>query len=98
MRVTIVINDNKVNKDGIAYIDLDLSVCGIPNNVSALQWQDTSGWIEDKSNLIDNVTITELPTWATACITKWDETKAAEEAAILAAQQAAEAAKQTTQE
>jgi hypothetical protein len=90
MKLTIITADNAVYKDGLCYSDLDLSSCGIPENVSALQWQDTSGWIEDKSALVDNTTITELPAWATACITKWDEAKAAEEAAILAAQQAAE--------
>lgn len=90
MKVTIITADNAVYKDGVSYSDLDLSSCGIPSNVSALQWQDTSGWIEDKSALVDNQTITELPAWATACVAKWDEAKAAEEAAILAAQQAAE--------
>jgi hypothetical protein len=88
MKLVIVTADNKVNKDGLAYSDLDLSTCGIPSNVSALQWQDTSGWVEDKSALVDNNTITELPAWASACVAKWDEAKAAEEAALLAAQQA----------
>ena len=87
MKVTIITADNAVYKDGVSYLDLDLSSCGIPENVWALQWQDTSGWIEDKSALVQNQDITELPAWATACVTKWDETKAAEEAAILAAQQ-----------
>lgn len=87
MKLVIVTADKKVNKDGLAYINLDLSSCGIPDNVWALQWQDTSGWIEDKSALVDNTTITELPAWANACLAKWDAAKAAEEAAILAAQQ-----------
>jgi hypothetical protein len=89
MKLTIITADNAVYKDGVAYLDLDLSSCGIPENVWALQWQDTTGWIEDKSALVNNTTITELPNWASACVSKWDETKAAEEAAILAAQQAA---------
>jgi hypothetical protein len=100
MKLTIITADNAVYKDGVSYSDLDLSSCGIPANVWALQWQDTSGWIEDKSALVDNLAITELPAWATACVTKWDETKAAEEAAEeaarLAAQQAAEEAAQNT--
>jgi hypothetical protein len=95
MKLTIITADNAVYKDGVSYADLDLSSCGIPSNVSALQWQDTSGWIEDKSALVDNLAITELPAWATACVTKWDETKAAEEAAQ---QVAEEAAQQTTEE
>ena len=90
MKLTIITADNAVYKDNVSYLDLDLSACGIPSNVSALQWQDTSGWIEDKSALVDNLAITELPAWATACVAKWDEAKAAEETAILAAQQATE--------
>ena len=90
MKVTIIIADAAVYKDGVSYSGLDLSSCGIPENVWAVQWQDTSGWIEDKSALVDNQAITELPAWANACLAKWDEAKAAEEAAILAAQQAAQ--------
>lgn len=90
MKVTIITADNAVYKDGVSYSSLDLSSCGIPENVWALQWQDNSGWIEDKSALVQNQDITELPAWATACLTKWDEAKAAEEAAILAAQQVAQ--------
>lgn len=92
MKVTIITADNAVYKNEASYSGLDLSSCGIPENVWALQWQDTSGWIEDKSALVDNQTITELPVWANACLTKWDEAKAAEEAAILSAQQAAQQA------
>jgi hypothetical protein len=94
MKLTIITADNAVYKDDLSYSDLDLSSCGIPANVWALQWQDTSGWIEDKSALVDNLAITELPAWATACATKWDEAKAAEEVAIVAAQQAAQQATQ----
>jgi hypothetical protein len=88
MKLTIITADNAVYKDDVSYSGLDLSSCGIPANVWALQWQDTSGWIEDKSALVDNTPITELPAWAIACVAKRDEAKAAEEAAILAAQQA----------
>jgi hypothetical protein len=94
MKLTIITADNAVYKDGVSYADLDLSACGVPENVWALQWQDTSGWIEDKSALVQNQDITELPAWAIACVTKWDEVKAVEEAARLAAQQAQQA-KQT---
>jgi hypothetical protein len=95
MKLTIITADNAVYKDDVSYSGLDLSSCGIPANVWALQWQDTSGWIEDKSSLVDNTPITELPAWATACVAKWDEAKAAEEAAILAAQQAQQQSEQT---
>lgn len=89
MKVTIIPADNAVYKDNVSYLNLDLSTCGIPENVAALQWQDTAGWIEDKSAMVQNQDIAELPAWAQACLVKWDEAKAAEEAAILAAQQAA---------
>jgi hypothetical protein len=97
MKLTIITADNAVYKDGVSYSDLDLSTCGIPEDVWALQWQDTSGWIENKSALVQNQDVTELPIWANACLTKWDEAKAAEEAA---AKQAAEeaAAKQAAEE
>jgi hypothetical protein len=98
MKLTIITADNAVYKDGVSYSDLDLSSCGIPTNVWALQWQDTSGWIEDKSALVDNLAITELPAWAAACVTKWDEAKAEELARIAAEEAAVLAAQQTTQE
>lgn len=93
MKVTIITADNAVYKDGVSYADLDLSSCGIPSNVSALQWQGASGWVEDKSALVDNITITELPAWANACVAKWDEAKA-EELARIAAEEAAQQAAQ----
>jgi hypothetical protein len=105
MKLTIITADKAVYKDNVSYSDLDLSSCGVPENVSALQWQDNAGWIENKSALIGNLTITELPAWANACLTVWGDVKAAEEAAArqateeAAARQAAEeAAKQTTEE
>jgi hypothetical protein len=92
MKLTIITADSAVYKDGLCYSNLDLSSCGIPNDVWALQWEDEAGWIEFKSPLVPNEPITILPSWASVCLTKWDEAKAAEEAAILAAQQAAQQA------
>jgi len=86
MKLTIVPVDGAVYVNGVSYLGLDLSF--VPADVHALQWQDTSGWIENKSALVQNQDITELPAWANACIAKWDSAKAAEESAILAAQQA----------
>ena len=84
MKLTIISVDGAVYKDGYAYSGLDLSAA--PSNVHALQWKDTKGWIEftdnDDGTKPQNETITELPSWANACVTKWDEAKAAEEAAI----------------
>lgn len=78
MKLTIIVDDNAVYVDGVSYI-LDLSQCGIPSDVHALQWKETAGWIEFLNNLDGtkpaNEPITELPDWATSCITKWNETK-----------------------
>jgi hypothetical protein len=69
MLLTIIPVDGAVKKDEVGYIDLDLSSCGIPSNVRALQWQETAGWIEfwDKPN----EDITELPSWVDCCLAAW---------------------------
>jgi len=73
MKLTIIPADGSVGKDETFYIGLDLSSCNIPMDVHALQWQDTAGWIEYNSPLVENQPITELPAWANCCLTKWDE-------------------------
>lgn len=69
MLLTIIPIDGNVQKDGVGYIDLDLSSCGIPSNIRALQWQETLGWLEfwDKQN----EDITSLPSWVNCCLDKW---------------------------
>jgi hypothetical protein len=85
MKLTIIPVDGSVYKDGYSYSDLDLS--SAPSNVHALQWKETAGWIEftdnDDGTKPQNQPITELPSWANTCVSKWDEAKAAEEAAVL---------------
>lgn len=91
MKLTIVPVDGTVNKNGKAYLELDLASCGIPADVHALQWEEyepNKGHIEFKSSLVQNQEITELPAWANACLAKWEEAEQSEQAAILAAQQA----------
>jgi hypothetical protein len=70
MQLTIIPVDGNVKKDGVGYIDLNLSSCEIPANVRALQWQETKGWLEfwDKQN----EDITELPSWVNCCLLVWD--------------------------
>lgn len=89
MRLTIVPSDNKVGVDNLFFDSIDLSICNIPSNIHALQWYDTEGEIEFTNNpdrtKPQNETISALPAWANACVTKWNETKAAYEAAIAAA-------------
>lgn len=73
MKLTIIPADGSVGENEEFYLNLDLSSCGIPNDVHALQWQDVSGWIEYKSPLVENQPITELPAWANCCMAKWTE-------------------------
>lgn len=86
MNLTIIPIDGTVYVEGISWSSLDLSTCGIPSNVHALQWKNTKGWIEyidnDDGTKPANEQITELPNWAILCKDKWDEAKAAQEAAI----------------
>jgi len=77
MKLTIICSDKSVGKNGLFYDGLDLSSCAIPADVHALQWQDTTGWIEYKSALVQNQDITELPAWANCCMTKWTEVNTA---------------------
>jgi hypothetical protein len=69
MLLTIIPVDGCVEKDRVGYIKLDLSSCGIPSNVRALQWQETSGWLEFWDQ--QNETITALPSWTDCCLAVW---------------------------
>jgi hypothetical protein len=85
-RLTILPADGAVYRDAGNYLDLDLSGCGIPADVHALQWDGSAGTIEF-TDTRENEEITALPDWANACAAKWDE-----EAARIAAEAAAAAA------
>lgn len=98
MRLTVIPVDGAVYIDGVSYAGLDLSSCGIPENVHALQWYETFGELEFKRSFADgqfvhpqNEALVELPVWVSACVAKWNEAKVAEEeahaAALLAAEQ-----------
>lgn len=71
MQLTIIPIDGNVIKNGVGYINLDLSSCAIPSNVRALQWQDTSGWLEFWDQQNENISI--LPSWVDCCLAKWTE-------------------------
>lgn len=72
-RVTIIVADGAVYTETAVYTDLDLSQCGIPENVHALQFLNGQGEIEWKGHRIPNEPITELPSWALNCLSKWEE-------------------------
>ena len=69
MLLTIIPVDGNVKKDKVGYLDLDLSSCEIPSNVRALQWQETSGWLEFWDQ--QNEDITSLPSWVDCCLAAW---------------------------
>ena len=69
MLLTIIPIDGNVIKDKVGYLDLNLSSCGIPSNVRALQWQETAGWIEFWDQQNEN--ITALPSWVDCCLAAW---------------------------
>lgn len=97
MKLSIIPSDGTVFKDGVAYLELDLTSANIPADVHALQWKDTQGLIEyiDDEQLEEE--ITELPTWANTCVSIW-ETAKAEEQARLAQQEAERAARQAAKQ
>lgn len=74
MKLTIIPSDGAVYKDGVSFSKLDLSCA--PQDVHALQWLDTKGWVEfvvdAEFNKPANETITELPAWANDALALWD--------------------------
>ena len=89
MRLTIIPSDNLVGVNNEFISGLDLSACGVPTNVHALQWYETDGELEFVDNpdrtKPQNEIVTALPTWADSCVAAWNVGKAAiEEAARLA--------------
>lgn len=76
MRLTIIPSDNTVYVDRESRI-LDLTLCSIPDNVHALQWFGSNGWIEFSDNdgdgiKPDNENIAELPVWANNAYNVWE--------------------------
>lgn len=71
-RLTIIPTDRAVYTDVCTYVNLDLSSCGIPSDIHALQWMDNSGWLEFIGPS-DNQVITELPEWAINCLNVWEQ-------------------------
>jgi hypothetical protein len=89
MKLTIIRNDGAVYKDSVLYADLSLPT--IPNDVHALQWNDSVGHIEFVDNVKANEAITELPSWANDALTAWQTAYEAEQAEIARLQAEAEA-------
>lgn len=87
MKTTIIVPDNAVYQNGVAYLNLDLSSCNIPADVRVLQFDDTVniGWLEpndkpDGTHGGSNTTINTLPEWAIAAINLWNAAESAAKA------------------
>ena len=93
MNLTIINEDNAVYVDGAALAGLNLSTCGIPANVHALQWKTNLGWIEFKDNpdftKPQNEIINVLPDWANNCVNAFNAQVSANQASAAAAAEAA---------
>lgn len=89
MKLTIIKDDNAVYKDGLCLDGLPLTT--IPSDVHALQWKDSTGWIEYVDQIKPNESIVQLPSWATAALAEWQNKYDAIQAAQSAAQAAAKA-------
>jgi hypothetical protein len=68
MKLTIISDDKAVYIDGISYSDLLLPT--IPLNVHALQWKETTGWVEFNDGTTHKP-IDTLPQWATDSVDVW---------------------------
>ena len=73
MKLSIIPSDKSVCVDGECKWNLDLSSCGIPSGVHALQWNGSSGWIELSGPPPQNETINSLPTWAQNCVAVYEQ-------------------------
>jgi len=73
MRLTVITQTSSVGKDDIFFNNLNLSSCGIPAGVWALQWNeygDNLGHIEFEAP-IPNEQITSIPQWGNNCLAVW---------------------------
>ena len=70
MKITIINKDKTVYKNNKAFNKLNLLT--IPNDIHALQWNETQGHIEFNDNKPNEI-ITELPSWANDCLAEWEE-------------------------
>jgi hypothetical protein len=71
MRITIIVTDKTVCKNGVCVTNLSWE--GTPSTVRALQWYEDHGEIEFKNGLPNEI-ITELPVWANNAVNVWDAT------------------------
>ena len=70
MKITIIVPDMAVYKDGLCYSKLTWG--GTPINIHALQFdtEQSVGWIEFNNGLPNEI-ISELPDWANNAMAEW---------------------------
>lgn len=69
-RVTVLVPDGAVYLDQGTVIGLDLSNCGIPEDMRCMHWENGTGeiqYVDTRPNLV----ITEIPQWALNCVQLW---------------------------
>lgn len=71
MQISIVTSDAVVCVDRMCFHDMDMT--GVPSDVHALQWKDTSGHIEYQGHI--NEDIDALPSWVDAIVAAWQVKK-----------------------
>lgn len=69
MQLTIIFSDGAVYKNGVCYSGLTWE--GSPSNIHALQWQETTGWLEFNDGS-ENQTIDTLPNWVDNALASWE--------------------------
>jgi hypothetical protein len=79
MKLTIIVDDNAVYKNKVAFLPVDLSAT--PSSVHALQFDTTTGTGHIEFKDAPNQEITELPDWAVTASTNYDTAVAAHNAA-----------------
>jgi hypothetical protein len=70
MKLTIIVTDKTVYKDGKFYSNL--AWLGTPENVHALQWNNGEGWVEYLDGT-PHLVVTELPEWADNAVASWNK-------------------------
>lgn len=72
-RITIVVEDGAVYTDEHVIIYLDLSSCGIPEDVHAFIWFKDKGQIEFKGVEKCNEHVTVVPEWAWNALSVYEQ-------------------------
>lgn len=69
-RVTVLVPDGAVYLDQGVVIGLDLSACGIPEDMRCMHWDNGVGEIQYVDTR-PNLDISEIPEWALNCVKLW---------------------------